>query len=99
MIDSLSNTCYFLNINIKTTVQIIKGVDMKKTFILENLDCANCAAKIENAVASLEGVISATVSFMSQKMTVEATEEDFTKLIDKIEAVVKKVDADVTFRK
>lgn len=72
---------------------------MKKIFILEDLDCANCAAKIENAVAALDGVVSATVSFMSQKMTVEAAEEDFAKLIDKIEATVKKVDADVTFRK
>lgn len=72
---------------------------MKKTFILEDLDCANCAAKIENAVASLEGVVSAAVSFMTQKMTVEAAEEDFEELIGKIETIVKKVDADVTLRK
>ncbi|MGN0913638.1 MAG: cation transporter [Alphaproteobacteria bacterium] len=72
---------------------------MKKTFILEDLDCANCAAKIENAVAAIEGVVSATVSFMTQKMTVEAAEEDFEVLIGKIEAVVKKVDGDITFRK
>ena len=72
---------------------------MKKTFILEDLDCANCAAKIENAVAAIEGVVSATVSFMTQKMTVEAAEEDFEVLIGKIEAVVKKGDGDITFRK
>ena len=72
---------------------------MKKTFILEDLDCANCAAKIENAVAAIEGVVSATVSFMTQKMTGEAAEEDFEVLIGKIEAVVKKVDGDITFRK
>ena len=38
---------------------------MKKTFVLDDLDCANCAAKIENAVREIEGVISASVSFMS----------------------------------
>ena len=42
---------------------------MKKTFKLEDLDCANCAAKMENAIKKLDGVKDATVSFMTQKMT------------------------------
>ena len=47
---------------------MIAEITMKKTFVLEDLDCANCAAKIENAVKELEHVISASVSFMTQKL-------------------------------
>ena len=50
---------------------------MKKTFVLADLDCANCAAKIENAVREIEGVISVSVSFMSGKLVLEAEEEIF----------------------
>ena len=45
---------------------------MKKTYELEDLDCANCAAKIEDAISKLEGVKSANVNYIMQKMTVEA---------------------------
>ena len=44
---------------------------MKKTFKLIDLDCANCAAKMETAIKKLPGVTDASVSFMTQKMTVE----------------------------
>ena len=40
---------------------------MKKTFVLDDLDCANCAAKIENAVREIEGVISVSVSLYERK--------------------------------
>ena len=49
---------------------------MKKTFKLIDLDCANCAAKMENAINKLPGVTSATVSFLTQKMTIEADDVD-----------------------
>ena len=49
---------------------------MKKTFKLQDLDCANCAAKMENEINKLEGV-EATVSFMTQKLTVSAPDEGF----------------------
>lgn len=49
---------------------------MRKTFELEDLDCANCAAKMENAIKGIEGVKDASVSFITQKMTVE-TEEGY----------------------
>ena len=49
---------------------------MKKVFKLEDLDCANCAAKMENAISKIEGVESANVSFMTQKMTIEADDID-----------------------
>ena len=53
---------------------------MKKTFNLEDLDCANCAAKMEAAIKKLDGVQNATVSFMTQKMTIEADEAVFDQL-------------------
>ena len=45
---------------------------MKKVFKLEDLDCANCAKKMENAINEIDGVESATVSFISQKLTITA---------------------------
>ena len=55
---------------------------MKKKFKLEDLDCANCAQKMEDAINKLPGVTAATVSFMTQKLTIEA---------DDIDAVMKDV--------
>lgn len=68
---------------------------MKKTFILEDLDCANCAAKIEKAVQALDGVNTASVNFMTTKMVLDiddATDED--DLIKKIKKIVKKTEPD-----
>ena len=72
---------------------------MKKTFMLEDLDCANCAAKIENAIKELDGVMSASVSFMSQKLVLEAPDEIFDEVLAAAERVIQKVDADVTLRR
>lgn len=69
---------------------------MKKTFVLDDLDCANCAAKIESAVREIEGVISASVSFMSGKLVLEAEEERFEEILDAAEKLIAKVDSDVT---
>ena len=69
---------------------------MKKTFVLDDLDRANCAAKIENAVQEIEGVISASVSFMSGKLVLEAEEERFEEILDAAEKLIAKVDSDVT---
>ena len=69
---------------------------MKKTFVLADLDCANCAAKIENAVREIEGVISVSVSFMSGKLVLETEEEYFEEILDAAEKLIAKVDSDVT---
>ena len=50
---------------------------MKKTFKLQDLYCANCAAKMERAIQQVEGVISANVSFMTQKLSIEIADENF----------------------
>lgn len=60
---------------------------MKKKFKLTDLDCANCAAKMEEAIKKIEGVSNATVSFMTQKMTVEADDSRFDEIMKEIVAV------------
>lgn len=67
---------------------------MKKKFKLEDLDCANCAAKMEEAIKKISGVNDAVVSFMTQKMTIEADEEDFDKIMEQVKAVCAKVEPD-----
>lgn len=72
---------------------------MKKVLRLENLDCANCAAKIENALQGLDGVVSASVSFMSSKLSLEIEDDKFDEVLENAEKLIKKVDADVTLHK
>ena len=67
---------------------------MKKTFKLTDLDCANCAAKMEDAIRKIEGVENASVSFMTQKMTIEAAEDQFDRIMQEVVAVCKKVEPD-----
>ena len=67
---------------------------MKKTFELEELDCAHCAAKMEDAIAKIDGVISASISFMTQKLTIEADEKDFDKILKAAQKAIKKIEPD-----
>ncbi len=72
---------------------------MKKVFRLEGLDCANCAAKIENAVKKLDGVSSASVNFMTTKMTIEGEDGKFDDIVKAANDIVKRVEPDVVVRK
>ena len=67
---------------------------MKKKFKLQDLDCANCAAKMEEAIKRIEGVADANVSFMTQKMTIEAEESRFDEIMKEVVAVCRKVEPD-----
>ena len=67
---------------------------MKKVFELEELDCAHCAAKMEDAIKKIDGVISANISFMTQKLTLEAADEDFDKVLKAAQKAIKKVEPD-----
>ncbi len=67
---------------------------MKKTFKLVDLDCANCAAKMEDAIKKIDGVTSASVSFMSQKMTIEADDAIFDEVVGKAVKTISKVEPD-----
>ncbi len=69
---------------------------MKKQFQLEDLDCANCAAKMEEAIKKLDGVQAASVSFLTQKMTVEADDGQFDAIMKKIVKVCRKIEPDCT---
>ena len=67
---------------------------MKKHFKLRDLDCANCAAKMEDAIKKLDGVNSATVSFMTQKLTLDADDDRFDEILQQAVKVCKKVEPD-----
>lgn len=67
---------------------------MKKTFKLEDLDCANCAAKMEAAIKKLPGVENAAVSFMTQKMSIEAADEVFDEVVQAAVKCIAKVEPD-----
>ena len=67
---------------------------MKKKFKMEDLDCANCAAKMEAAVKKIDGVIDASVNFMTQKMTIHADDDRFDEIVDQAVREVEKIDPD-----
>ncbi len=67
---------------------------MKKKFKLTDLDCANCAAKMETAIKKINGVTDATVSFMTQKMTIEAEDSRFDEIMKEVVEVCRKVEPD-----
>lgn len=69
---------------------------MKKKFKLENLDCANCAAKMEDSIKKINGVEDASVSFMTQKMTVIAADDRFDDIMQEVKKVCAKVEPDCT---
>ena len=65
---------------------------MKKVYKLEDLDCANCAAKMERAISKIEGVQSASVSFLMQRLAVEADEARFEEIMERVEKVCRRVE-------
>ena len=67
---------------------------MKKHFRLQDLDCANCAAKMEAAIKKIDGVNDASVSFMSQKLTLDADDARFEEILKQAVKVCKKVEPD-----
>ena len=67
---------------------------MKKTFEIEDLDCAHCAAKMEEGIAKLEGVIAISVNFLSQKLTLEAEDAVFEKVLKQAVKICRKIEPD-----
>lgn len=67
---------------------------MKKVYRLEDLDCANCAAKMERAISKIEGVQSASVSFLMQRLAIEADEARFEEIMERVEKVCRRVEPD-----
>ena len=67
---------------------------MKKKYKMVDLDCANCAAKMEDAIKKIDGVNDATVSFMMQKLTIDADDARFDEIMQEVVAVCKMVEPD-----
>lgn len=67
---------------------------MKKVYSLDEIDCANCAAKLEEAISKLPGVQHATINFFAQKLTLEAQDEEYENVFKSVEALVKKLEPD-----
>ena len=65
---------------------------MKKKFKLQDLDCANCAAKMEAAINKIDGVKEATVSFMTQRLVIEADDARFDEIMQEVVKACKKVE-------
>ena len=67
---------------------------MKKVFNMVDLDCANCAAKMENAIRGIEGVTFVSVSYMTQKLTLEAPDDRFDAILKEAVKRCRKVEPD-----
>ena len=67
---------------------------MKKKFKLQDLDCANCAAKMEDGIKKLPCVNDASVSFMTQKLTIDADDDKFDEIMKQVVEVCAKVEPD-----
>lgn len=71
---------------------------MKKIVRVENLDCANCAAKLERAINKIDGVNEASINFMAMKMSLDFDEEKYAEIAKEIAETAKKVEPDCIFR-
>lgn len=67
---------------------------MKKTFKIEELCCANCAAKIEEKIKKLDCIKDANLAFMSERLTIEVDEQDLEVAIKEIRKIIKKIEPD-----
>ena len=68
---------------------------MKKTFRIEDLECANCAAKMEDAINKLQNITAANINFMQQKLTLEAPDDMFEQALLAAEKAMRKIEPDV----
>lgn len=67
---------------------------MRKSFKLDEIDCANCARKLQDKISEVEGVQAASVNFMTQKLTLQAADDDFDAVLDRVVARVAEVEPD-----
>ncbi len=69
---------------------------MKKVFRLKDLDCANCAAKMERGIQKIDGVNNASVSFMTERLTIDADDGRFDEIMDEVVKVCRRIEPDCT---
>lgn len=68
---------------------------MKLKFKIKGLDCANCAAELENKISKIEGIEEASISFMTERMVIEFDESRKEELMEKVKKLIKKEEPDV----
>lgn len=79
---------------------IFKGeVIMKKKFILEGLDCAHCASKMETAISKLDGVKETSVNFMTKKLIIDGEDGKISSIVQETEKIIKDLEPDVVMKK
>lgn len=71
---------------------------MKSKFKIEGLDCAACAAGLERTIQKIEGIQSANINFMTERMEIEYDETKKEEIIKKVKKVIKKEEPDVTIK-
>ena len=71
---------------------------MKKKFKINNFDCANCASKMEEEINKVDGVIQASISFVMQKLTIEADDNKFDEIMQKANEICKKIEPDCSIQ-
>ena len=67
---------------------------MRKTFVMEELDCANCAAKMEAGIQQIDGVESASISFLTQKLTIRAPEDQMDRVLKEAAKICRRIEPD-----
>lgn len=70
---------------------------MKKVYSIEGIDCANCAAKIENKINKIKGIDEANLNFMMEKLSIEfkvSTDEEAEEVMQQVRKIVKKMEPD-----
>ncbi|WP_019880221.1 cation transporter [Succinispira mobilis] len=71
---------------------------MKKSYRIENIDCANCAEKLQNSLKKIEGVIELKINFLMQKLVLEADSENFSTVLENIKVQAKKIEPKVLIK-
>lgn len=67
---------------------------MRKVYRIEELDCANCARKMEDAIRKIEGVENVTVNFLTQKMILQAEDSRFEAILQQAVKICRRVEPD-----
>lgn len=67
---------------------------MRKSFKLDEIDCANCAQKLQEKIQALPGVEAASVNFMTQKLTLQAADDEFEAVIDSVVELTARIEPD-----
>lgn len=67
---------------------------MRKSYKLDEIDCANCARKLQDKIAALDGVQDASVNFMAQKLTLQAEDAEFDAVLEHVVALISDIEPD-----